>query len=786
MSANPDNQNRSNSAQLAEFESRLSGPLDDEVVLAKIQASIQKLVAGDDDCETQIREILQSRFDAGDLRPESVELVQQMLDRVLPADSPPVAADELSLVEDDPPPAVAAVPEEISGADATADQPQENSGADATADQPPAAAAPVITSDPRNYKPGAGPAQTGTVIGGRFLLQQQLPGGSIGTIYQALDERLANAGGGAANVAIQILPADLALNSSAMRALQQEVAKGRCLTHSSIVRFIDLERDADLHFVVMEKLEGKSLATILDEASNQKIDLQLALDIVARVAAALDFAHQRGVVHADLRPGNIVIAPSGEVKLFDFGMARVRQCEPQAALDTESANTDGEATAYSSMQVLTGEEPVIADDVFSLGCLLYRLVAGFRVFGPRNAAEAASNGMEPQKPPELDDIQWQALKKSLAWSRIPRFATCAEFLGALGAESLPLPESEVPDDTALVEIPDREPRRKPWKLVAAAILVPAVIVVVLQSGLFEQSAPEDPVSAAGVPGTIAATAPPVQDVGVLVTEPASNDDESTAGAEPAVDYSALLPPTMTVGLASTGQYIQVTDLTLREDGEAATIDVVRMRNILQSYSVQFEEVEVEDEEPVWGTGQYAIPNAGMLTFAAGQSRARVTISMPSDQVREPDQEVNLRIRDIDDEESELALIRVRLEDDDRREFEANLPQNTIAFAVDEISVREVEPAVQILVMRFQPDNKPATASYVVRDGTATAGEDYFPPGVTTVNFDRGQRVARILIPLVQDTESEIVETFTLELVGAASQTDLDIYRRIAVMIRDDE
>jgi len=90
------------------------------------------------------------------------------------------------------------------------------------------------------------------------------------------------------------------------------------------------------------------------------------------------------------------------------------------------------------------------------------------------------------------------------------------------------------------------------------------------------------------------------------------------------------------------------------------------------------------------------------------------------------------------------------------------------------------------VMRYQPDNEPATVSYVVRDGTAKAGEDYFPPGVMTVNFDRGQRSARILIPLVQDTDSELVETFTLELVGRGSQTDLDIYQRIAVMIRDDD
>ena len=73
--------------------------------------------------------------------------------------------------------------------------------------------------------------------------------------------------------------------------------------------------------------------------------------------------------------------------------------------------------AYSSMQVLTGEDPTPADDVFSLGCLMYRMVAGHRVFGPRNAAEAAEQGMEPQRPQALNDAQWRALRKALSGSR---------------------------------------------------------------------------------------------------------------------------------------------------------------------------------------------------------------------------------------------------------------------------------------------------------------------------------------------------------------------------------
>ena len=92
----------------------------------------------------------------------------------------------------------------------------------------------------------------------------------------------------------------------------------------------------------------------------------------------------------------------------------------------------GGSPAYSSMQVLTGEDPVPADDVFSLACLAYRLIAGYRVFGPRNAADAAQEGMEPQQPNELSGVQWAAMKKALAYSRVTRYESPKAFLDAFG------------------------------------------------------------------------------------------------------------------------------------------------------------------------------------------------------------------------------------------------------------------------------------------------------------------------------------------------------------------
>ncbi|MCI0517765.1 MAG: hypothetical protein L0Y45_08025, partial [Woeseiaceae bacterium] len=103
-----------------------------------------------------------------------------------------------------------------------------------------------------------------------------------------------------------------------------------------------------------------------------------------------------------------------------------------------------------------------------------------------------------------------------------------------------------------------------------------------------------------------------------------------------------------------------------------------------------------------------------------------------------------------------------------------------------VSVRERDPAVQIDVLRFKPDDSELLVPYVVRDVTATEGEDYFTPGSGTLSFGPGQRTARIFIPLVQDAVVETDEAFMLELDPPERTDDANIFLRIAVMIRDDD
>jgi hypothetical protein len=463
------------------------------------------------------------------------------------------------------------------------------------------------------------------------------------------------------------------------------------------------------------------------------------------------------------------------------------------------------------MQVLTGETPVPADDVFSLGCLMYRLVAGYRVFGPRNAAEAAAEGMAPQRPMELGDNEWRVLKKSLAFARVARFPSARDFLDALAVK----PGIHVSPDDTLSAVPEL-PKRKPWGLLVLGTIAITATLAVTRPDIVERArtmlsdalptsvtvipvASEDfdvadqNLSVPDVNETIVAT-----DSEALTEAPNSGTDsrddqpdgeaalvEELATSE-AIDFAKLPPATMIIPLGSVNAPPVEVSLTLIEDGEDAIVDLVRESKTELPLSVQFDEVGFTGNRSPLAAGEYRIADNGVVQFVAGQTRARAVISMDSNPLREPDRVVTLLLRDGDNVNSELATIKLRLEDDDQRAFEAGLDRDTVAFAVSRVSVRESDPAAQVDIIRFNPGSAPLDVDYTIRGVTATNGEDFFEPRFRVVSFGPGQRSARILIPLVQDSLVEADEAFMLELTGNNSVAETDLFRRIAVMIRDDD
>jgi len=247
----------------------------------------------------------------------------------------------------------------------------------------------------------------------------------------------------------------------------------------------------------------------------------------------------------------------------------------------------------------------------------------------------------------------------------------------------------------------------------------------------------------------------------------------------------LPPATLTINLAFGADAPSAADLVIREDSDAAIIDIFR-DDSTEPLSIAISESEFSGNQSPWESGQYSVENDGQVIFAAGQDRTRLTISMRSNPVREPDRDVVLQIRDVANPALDLARINLYLEDDDQRAFERGLPPNTVAFAVNQVSVREFDPAAQIDVIRYNPDNTSLEVTYKLQDVTATEGQDYFSPGITSVYFAAGERTARILVPLGQDARPEADEAFMLELETNTVSTDSNIFSQIAVMIRDDD
>jgi len=786
MSAESDKMRVSFSDQLASFDDRLADKEDEVQMLAEIREAIGRLLEASDGSEVEIRRVLQERFDSGALRKETFQLVRSMLDRYVTEQVPTSNTEAMEPASDDP----------FGSTDVIATDVFETGDADAR-------------------------VQVGSVLRDRFVLQERVSGGSMGVVYKALDRRLAEAGSQEPWVAIKVLSPQLARHGEALRALQQEAAKSRCLTHPNIVRFIDFDRDDDLYYIVMEWLDGRTLADILDSPDSRKVDLETSFRIVRQVGKALDYAHRCGIVHADVKPGNIMILPSGDAKLFDFGVARVQQRQRVDADDFDPSVLGALTPAYSSMQVLTGEVPVPADDVFSLACLLYRLVAGYRVFGPRNAAEAAEAGMAPQRPAGVSDEQWSAVRKALSYARVTRFDSMTGFLEALGYK--PTDSTVAPDVRSHVEFEDSGGSAK-W-VVALVTLLSLLGVAGYQFGIFDEIlrrfeavttdtrtlpppmadaivpavAPEpDPVApfaeaeaeAEGPAESAADSAvverPADSEAPLPVATPVAESQPSVAAELELIDVTELAPPDVEIFIDPASFGMQSESVTLREDGPPVIVDIVRGEPFDMPMTLRLEEVGFSGNRSPWRSGQFEISNGGYVELPAGEATARVTLEMASDTRREADQMSTLRVREADTAAIALARLDLVLEDDDQRRFEAELPANTVAFAVSQVSVRERDPAVQVDLVRFNPDETRLVVNTEVLDITAAASEDFFPPGNGFVVFGPGQRSARILIPLVQDAEVEGDEAFVVELITDSTTEQEGVHNRVAVMIRDDD
>ncbi len=254
----------------------------------------------------------------------------------------------------------------------------------------------------------------GGAIADRYMLGERLGSGGMSTVYKATDEVLER------TVAVKVLAEHLSDDEKFVARFRREALAVAKLVHPNIVQVYDTGVDGGRHFIVMEYVEGKSGAQLLQTRGS--LDPQTTVDIAADACAGLDYAHKQGIVHRDVKPGNLMVigGPAGgnaamTVKIADFGIARAAE---QTRL-TQVGSVVGTA-AYLSPEQSRGEEATGISDVYSLGVVVYQFLTGRLPYEGNSLAELAirrenerplpPSSYEPEVPESLSKAVLQALE----------------------------------------------------------------------------------------------------------------------------------------------------------------------------------------------------------------------------------------------------------------------------------------------------------------------------------------------------------------------------------------
>ena len=216
---------------------------------------------------------------------------------------------------------------------------------------------------------------------GAYQIDALLGAGGMGTVYSATDRELRR------TVAIKVV--DRA-DAAARHALLQEARIAASLSHPGICSVHEIGRVGDQPFIVMEHIDGAPLSRRIPEGIG--LPFETAVHYAMQIVDAVAHAHERGVVHCDLKSSNIMIGRSGTVKILDFGLAT--RTPPSADLDTETTRSEAPSGAgtvpYMAPEVLCGRRPDTRSDVWALGVLMYELVSGRRPFSGTTKYELAA------------------------------------------------------------------------------------------------------------------------------------------------------------------------------------------------------------------------------------------------------------------------------------------------------------------------------------------------------------------------------------------------------------
>jgi eukaryotic-like serine/threonine-protein kinase len=496
------------------------------------------------------------------------------------------------------------------------------------------------------------------VLAGRYRIEQELGRGGMAKVFKGTDTVLGR------EVAIKILAPQFAEDPSFVDRFRREAQAAARLNHPNLVSVYDTGSDDGMHFIVMEYVEAKTLADYL--AGGSRIMPERAIELAEAVCDALTVAHAQGVIHRDIKPGNIMVTRAGEVKVTDFGIARLTSSAETIA---QTAAVLGTAS-YLSPEQAQGQQVDVRTDLYSLGVVLYEMVAGRPPFIGGSAFAVASqhvheqpvpaSKLNPDVTPALDAVIMRALAKN----PVNRYGSAQEFRADLERVRAGLPVEATPllPSNATTQVIDRSrqtavlppqpaapSRRGPsWTTIAIAVLVLAVLgggLYLLASALLKNPTPGAP--KVPVPYVVGDTLKDATDkltaAGLKVAQPIRRVDDPTGtpgtvlSQDPAADTpvakGALVtltvvkgPGAVSIPLGLTGQPADQVDAQLTTLGLVVTrtpesSDTIAVASVTRTDPTEGTPVTVGSPVTIFvstGPGTVSVPD--VTCFSYGQAK----------------------------------------------------------------------------------------------------------------------------------------------------------------------
>ncbi len=454
-------------------------------------------------------------------------------------------------------------------------------------------------------------------LGDRYELGDTLGRGGMAEVFEGQDLRLNR------RVAVKVLRPDLARDPAFQSRFRREAQSAASLNDPNIVAVYDTGEDvldgggehAMVPYIVMEYVDGHTLRELM--SSGRRLLPERSLEIMAGVLGALDYSHAHGIIHRDIKPGNVMLTRGGDVKVMDFGIAR-------AVADAQATMTQGNAVMgtaqYLSPEQARGEVVDARSDLYSAGCLFYELLTGRPPFQGESAVSVAYQHVSetPVPPSQVDPAVPQALDgmvlKSLAKDPGDRYQSANEFkadveramAGLPVTGTIPTLRATVPPtaDTAAMQrvaagetAPANSGKRSPWAWLGVTVLVLAVAAAALFLGrnLFDTGSGER----VTVPDVVGMTVDEAQralesqglKLGAQTPQTSDEPEDTVLDQNPQADTRLAVGEAVTVSVSAGKQQTQVPPL----EGLTSLDDV---RTALKDAKLELGNVkQVESSEP---------------------------------------------------------------------------------------------------------------------------------------------------------------------------------------------